>query len=78
MAESLKELRSLSNDELIKNHDELAKQTVVGTRHYLNELYRRDTDRATRTIVRLTWSIAGMTVIVTLATIAMLLSVFYR
>jgi len=54
MAETLAELRKLSDEEVIERHDALAKNTQPGTAHYLAEIARRDQDRPTRTINRLT------------------------
>jgi hypothetical protein len=54
MSETLAELRSLSDDDLIRRHDELAKRTAVGTNHYLQELSRRDQDRQTRAMLQYT------------------------
>jgi heme exporter protein D len=73
MAESLEQLRAMSIKDLIHNHDELAKHTVVGTKHYLDEIHRRDTEKATGTMVVLTWSIAAMTLIMMAATIVNIL-----
>lgn len=73
MSETLKELRSLSDEELVVRHDELARQTQVGVQHYLSELARRDQDRQTKAILRYTIWIAIMTIIMTIAT---LLNVF--
>lgn len=39
---TIRELRALSKDDLIERHDRLARNTQVGTGHYLQELYRRD------------------------------------
>jgi len=69
MSESLSELRSLSDDELVNRHDRLAQHTQVGTNHYLRELQRRDMDRQTRATLRYTGWITVMTVIVTICTI---------
>jgi hypothetical protein len=73
MAESLEQLRAMSIKELIHNHDELAKSTVVGTKHYLDEIHRRDTEKATGTMVVLTWLIAAMTFIMLASTIVNIL-----
>ena len=56
------ELKKLSNAELIREHDEIAKSTVVGTAHYIEEIrYRQQ--------LRFTKLIAVLTAIITLATI---------
>ena len=38
---SVEQLRNASEEELIRHHDQLATHTVVGTKHYLDELWRR-------------------------------------
>jgi len=69
MAEDLKTLRDLPDDILIRKHDEIAKVTVVGTNHYLAEIARRDQDKQTKAMLKYTWWITVMTVIMTIATI---------
>ena len=69
MAHSLYELRNLTDDEVVRRHDDQAKTTVVGTQYYLDELTRRYQERQTKAILRLTkWSV-GMTVVITVAII---------
>jgi hypothetical protein len=84
MAESIAELRKLSDGELIERHDAHAQRTDVGTNHYLQELYRRDQDRVakemltyTRRITGLTWWIMAMTVLVTVATVSNLVAIVW-
>jgi hypothetical protein len=69
MAETIAELRELSDDEIIRRHDQKASNTGVGTHHYLAELARRDQDRASDVMLAYTRQIKIMTVIVTVATI---------
>lgn len=69
MSETLAELRALSDDELVGRHDQLAKHTVVGTNHYLQELTRRDQDRQTQAMLRHTRWVTVMTGVITIATI---------
>ena len=69
MAHVWADLRALSDDELIAEHDVLAKTTVVGTRHYIDELRYRQQARVASQIKNLTWVILGLTGIVTIATI---------
>ena len=38
---SVEQLRNASEEELIREHDRLATHTVIGTKHYLDELWRR-------------------------------------
>ena len=70
MSESLRQLRSTSLEDLVAKHDEHAKQTVVGTQHYLDEIHRRDNERTGNTIKSLTWVISAMTLVMMIATIA--------
>lgn len=43
---SIKELRAMSDEELIKEHDKKAENTSVGTQYYIDELDRRSRDRS--------------------------------
>ena len=70
MALSLHDLQNLTDDEVIRKHDEQAKTTVVGTQYFLGELNRRYQERQTNTMLRLTKCITFMTLVVTAATIA--------
>jgi hypothetical protein len=64
---TLRKLRALSDDELISYYDPLMAPRqnafVSGPDDYLNELRRRETDRQTTWLVRLTWVIAALTVV---------------
>ena len=73
MTRSIRELRGASEKELIQEHDELAKNTLPGVDYYLNELARRESARQQATMIRLTYAIAAMTLVVTVATIVNLL-----
>ena len=68
-AKKLKELREMSKDELIKEHDEQAVMTQVGVDYYLNELFRREQQEHNKTIRNCTIAIAIMTLIITISTI---------
>ncbi len=46
MIRTIEELRSVSDEELIKEHDKKAKNTSVGTQYYVEELDRRSRDRS--------------------------------
>lgn len=77
LAKSLGDLRDLSDEELIRQHDELAvgtgemtKSVEVGVNYYLQELSRREAARQTQAIaamtskmVRLTYVIAALTAV---------------
>jgi len=69
MSETLADLRATSDDELVRKHDELAKHTVVGTNHYLQELARRDQNRQTKAMLRYTRWVVIMTGVITIATV---------
>ena len=76
MARTWTELRSLSDEELIAEHDKLAQLTGVGLGYYLEEMrfrhLNRDSERMlnyTQTILGYTKWVKWMTVIITVATI---------
>lgn len=45
MSYSIRELRELTDKQLIEKHDERATHTVVGTQYYIDELDRRSRER---------------------------------
>lgn len=61
MAPTMAEIRAMSDEELIRRHDEIAESTVVGLAWYRDEIVRRDAARQTATIVRLTLVITMLT-----------------
>ena len=76
MTFSLAELRSVSDEELIRRHDHIAETTGPSVNYYLEELARRDQQKATEAMKRYTRStrdytrwITWMTGVVTLATL---------
>ena len=69
MSETIKELRALPEEEVIRRHDEKAPRTEVGTQHYLDELARRDAVRQGERMEKLTQSIYVLTFVVTIATV---------
>ena len=69
MAETIAELRAMSKDDLIKEHDALAANVMVSTNHYLQELKRRDEMCFSRKILTYTRWITWMTVIIMIATL---------
>jgi hypothetical protein len=75
-AKTISEIRALSIDDLIKEHDQAAASTVVGTNFYLDELRARDSQLVARKVEKLTLWIFILTLIVTAATIANL-ALFY-
>ena len=69
MARSLADLRALSEDELISQHDEQAKNTVVGIQYYLDELRYREQSRVAANVENFTRCILWLTVVVVIATV---------
>lgn len=63
MAETIEELRSLSDEELFRRYNRLSKHTQVGTKHYLEEFRHRGVERTNRTMTRLTWALLALTVV---------------
>jgi hypothetical protein len=70
MAETLADLRGMSEDELIAKHDEMARTMTTGLYFYVDELARRETARQTQAIVSLTRVMTGLTVVIALLTAA--------
>jgi hypothetical protein len=81
MSRSLSNLRALSDAELVAEHDEHAKHTVVGTSYYIEELSRRAQERDAKAMremaeashqlsVRAFWLTVASTVLSVLAVIA--------
>ena len=67
--ETVAQLRALSEEQLIHEHDKIAKDFNPKSDHYLSELFRRGQDRQTQTMLRYTFWITLMTGAMTLATI---------
>ncbi|MFD2341353.1 hypothetical protein FGG90_07555 [Clavibacter tessellarius] len=53
MSRSISALRAMTDEQLIKEHDEHTTHTVVGTGYYVEELDRRSRERATEASQRL-------------------------
>jgi hypothetical protein len=66
---TLQELRSMTDDQLVETHDNLAKHTGVGTQHFLDEIARREQTKQTEAILSYTRWMTWLTVIITVATI---------
>lgn len=54
MVYTIEQLRQLSDEQLIQEHDEKAKNTVVGINYYIDELDRRSRDRSEKAMFKLT------------------------
>lgn len=80
MSYSIAQMRAMTDEQLIAEHDEHARNTVVATGYYLEELQRREQTRAieaserlARVAVRLSWASAVLSgVAVVVAVIALL------
>ena len=70
---TIETLRTISDVQLIKEHDEIAKHTEPGISYYLDELSRRKFERQNDTMLSYTKSIKFMTFVVTIATLINLL-----
>jgi len=62
----------MPDKELIRQHDADAKFVSVGLEYYLQEMARRDQDRATKVMVRCTVAITVMTAVITIGTLLLL------
>lgn len=82
MSYSIEELRSLTDDQLISEHDEQARRTSVGVNYYLEELDRRSRERAVQASDRLARRSFGLavtsTVLSVVATAVAVLALFVR
>ena len=65
----LAELKTMSDDEVISEYDKRTSSTVVGTAFFLDEIRFREANRTSLRMEKLTWAIAFMTLVVTIATI---------
>ncbi|WP_438855710.1 hypothetical protein [Agromyces sp. M3QZ16-3] len=72
MSYTIERLRSLSDDELISEHDSMARSTVVGVEYFLEELDRRSRERSTVAANRLARNSFWLSVISTAIAIAAL------
>jgi hypothetical protein len=73
MAESIAELKKLTDEEIIRKHDEIARHTAVGTSHYLQELRDRENSKLAGSVERLTHKIFLLTVLMAVATFVQLI-----
>lgn len=72
MSRSIRDMRAATDDELIAEHDEIARNTFVGTGYYLEELHRRQELAAMRSSRRLAISSLILAVVSTFAAVAAL------
>jgi len=69
MAKSYRELLALSDHELVEEHDRAAEHLSPTVNYYLDELARRNQQRATDRMLLYTWWVAIMTGVVMLCTV---------
>jgi CHASE3 domain sensor protein len=80
MSFSIAQLRAMSDAELIATHDALARNTSVGINYYLDEIERRERERAAKESQKLARaafvvSIVG-TILSVIATVAAVVALF--
>jgi hypothetical protein len=75
MANTLKELREMSDEQLIIEHDNLANRTQVGLNYYLDELNRREQNKQTEAMLSYTRRMLWFTVTVTILTVINVIAV---
>jgi len=72
MATKYSELRAMTTEELVRRYDELATHVDLGLDFYRQEIWRRDQERQTQTMLTLTWVIAALTLVNTIAVVVAL------
>lgn len=83
MANTLKELREMSDEQLITEHDNLANRTQIGLNYYLDELKYREQNKQTETMILYTRKMLSfthrmlwLTVLVAILTVINVIAVF--
>lgn len=66
---TLRELRNKSDDDLIKDHDELASRTTIGINYYREELDRRSRDKQEKVMIILSIANFSAALVAAVATI---------
>ena len=66
MSYSLAQMREMSDEQLIREHDQHAAHTVVGTQYYLDELRHRDLERMSSASERLSRQAVLLTLVNTI------------
>ncbi|WP_282006871.1 hypothetical protein [Propioniciclava sinopodophylli] len=72
-ARSIAELRRATDDELIREHDADAVHTVVGTDYYMQELFRRSSERASERAQQLSERIYQLSIVTTVVSVLALI-----
>lgn len=81
IAYSIEQLRKMSDQELIREHDRIANQTEVGLQYFLDELRRRENERTneqmrvlSEAVSKMTWRIELLTWVAVLSSIVGLIA----
>jgi len=69
MAPTIEQLRAMTTEQLMNEHDSHAQSTVVGISYYLDEIARRQQASQTEAMLSYTKQVRTMTGIITIATI---------
>lgn len=69
MSFSIEQLRTKSDDDIVRLHDQVAENTMVGVNYYLDELRRRETAAAMRSSHRLALASFVMTAVSTVTAV---------
>jgi len=72
VAHKLIELRGMSDEDLVREHDEMAQHTIMGLNYYRDEIQRREIAAMNRRMERLTWSVSIMTAVILVLTALLL------
>lgn len=68
MSYTINQLRSMTDEELIIEHDKTSKGTLMGVSYYLEELSRRTNERLSTSMLNYTKAITILTIVITIAT----------
>lgn len=69
MAPRITDLKKMSDEDLVKQHDMAASSTMVGISYYLDELRSRENDKVTKRMAVLADRMWGLTLIMFILTI---------
>ena len=75
MSSTLKELREMTDEQVIEEHDNLAQRTMMGLNYYLDELNRREQNRQTEAMLSYTRRMLWLTVLVAILTVVNVIAV---
>jgi hypothetical protein len=69
MPKSFREIKNTSDEQLIKEYDEIAKTTVFGTFFYLDEIRARENSKVSASVEKFTKWVFWLTFVVTASTV---------